>query len=617
MLAFLWRFRSVLRPYRRPLAGGSVLVLVAAAVKLALPWPLKIVVDHVLTAEPLGGFLGTVVASVTSGSPTSLLVVCAVALGLLAAIGAVGDYLSDRLLSGVGERMLADLRATTFAHLQRLSLGFHESQKVGDLTERMTSDSNTMQALMVAALSILVPNVVLMVGIILITFVVDVGFAALAMAIAPLLFAVVVHYRRRIKAASRDARRHEGHVASHVNETLTSIRLVQSYAGEERSDSRFASHSDSRLAAGLRRVDMAARLPSVIDVIAQGGRAVVLFVGAQRVMSGSMSLGVLLVFLAYLQQLYAPMKSLAKLTTTISKGLASAERVEEVLAAERTVADRPGAMPAHALRGRLELESVTFGYHATAPVLHEVSLHAESGETIALAGPTGAGKSTILSLLLRLYDPTAGRVLVDGRDVRDYELSSLRSQVALVLQDSVLLSGTILDNIAFGAPDAPIEELMAAAHAAHVDEFVARLPDGYATEVSERGSSLSGGQRQRIAIARALARDAPVVILDEPTSGLDSLSEQLVMKGLERLTRGRTVVVVAHRLSTLRKADRIYVVDGGRIVQTGTHDELTHQPGTYQRMYAALSGTQAQRPLRARPPAAPRLAPIEVPVPTG
>ncbi|MGH9272063.1 MAG: ABC transporter ATP-binding protein [Ilumatobacteraceae bacterium] len=608
MFRFFWRFRRMLERYRRSLAGGSVLVLVAAMVKLALPWPLKVVVDDVLEGQPASGAFGAIVEPITGGDVNRLLIVCAVSLAALAGVGALADYLSERTLSGVGERMLADLRTTTFAHLQRLSLSYHDRQKVGDLTERMTSDSNTMQGLLVAALSTFAPNVVLMVGILVITVLIDPGFAILALTIAPLLFAVVVYYRRRIKAASRDARRHEGSVASHVNETLSSIRLVQSYAAEGDADDRFATHTDARLQAGLRRVDYAARLPAVIDVIAQSGRALVLLVGAQRVLSGQMTLGVLLVFLAYLQQLYAPMKSLAKLTTTVSKGLASAERVEEVLAAEAVVRDRRSAIATPPLRGVVELRNVSFGYDPERPVLTDVSMLALPGETVALVGPTGAGKSTILGLIPRLHDPVRGEVRIDGADVRSYRLQSLREQVALVLQESVLLSGTILDNIAFGSPEASERQLLAAAEAAYVDEFVDRLPDRYDTVVSERGTTLSGGQRQRIAIARALVRDAPIVVLDEPTSGLDALSEQLVMQGLERLTAGRTVIVVAHRLSTLHRADRIYVVDGGKIVDTGTHEQLSAREGVYGRMAAALVGPAAAAAPPLPPPQLPALA---------
>jgi len=593
VLAVLWRFRATLVPHRRRLAMGSVLVLAAAALELALPWPLALVVDGVLGGEGVGGVggpVGRIVERLTGGDTTAVLALAAGTLVVVAALGAVTRYASDRLLEGVGERVLADLRTTTFAHLQRLSLPFHAEHRVGDLSERLTADVATMQGLLVATLSVLVPNVVLLAGIAVVTIAIDPGFALLALAIAPALFGVVLHYRRRIKAAAREARRHEGAIAAHATETLSAIRLVQTHAAEDRSDARFAGHVDARLVAGTRRLDLAARLPAAVEVVAQTGRAVVLVVGAARVLDGSMRLGVLLVFLSYLQQLYAPMKSLAKLSTTISKGQASAERVEEVLRTERAIADRPGAVGAEGLRGELELRDVTFGYDGAQPVLHGVSLRAAPGETVALAGPTGAGKSTVLGLLSRLHDPDAGTVLVDGRDVRDYRVASLRRQVAVVPQDPVLVAGTLLENIAYGAPGASRDQLLAAAEAACVDEFAVRLPAGYDTVVGERGATLSGGQRQRVAIARALVRDCPVVLLDEPTSGLDAVSERLVVQGLERLTKGRTVVVVAHRLSTLQHADRVYVVAGGAVADVGTHDELCARAGTYQDMHDALVG---------------------------
>ena len=491
--------------------------------------------------------------------------------------------------------MLADLRRTTFAHLQRLSLGFHDRRQVGDLANRITGDIDQMQSLLVAALSTLLPNAALLCGIVVVVFVVDPVFGLLTLALGPVLFAVVLHYRRAIKQAARDTRRHEGRVASHVTETLGSIRLVQAYAAEKRSDERFRSYSEDRLQAGLRRVEVSARLPAAVDTVAQIGTAIVLFVGALRVVNEQMTLGLLLVFLAYLRQVLDPMRALAKLTSTISRGAASAERVEEVLRVEAAVQDRPSSRPHRAERGEVELRAVTFGYQPDRPILHDVSLRALPGQTVALAGPTGAGKSSIAGLLPRLYDPDEGQVLLDGRDVRDYTVDSLRQNIALVLQETVLLTGSILDNIAFGNPDATEEQLHAAAEAAYVDEFVRHLPDGYDTTVSERGTTLSGGQRQRIAIARALAKDAAVVVLDEPTAGLDSLSEQYVLRGLRRLTTGRTVIVIAHRLSTLRNADRIYVIERGRVGDAGTYTELTSRPGIFSLMHAALSPDSTAR----------------------
>ncbi|HEY5856182.1 MAG TPA: ABC transporter ATP-binding protein [Aldersonia sp.] len=588
MFTVLWQFRRTLARHHRRLALGGVLVLIGAALALALPWPLKIVVDNVIGTEPLTGFAASLLGPATTAGQHGVLWTCVGATIVLAALGGAVTYVAERTLSGVGECMLADLRTTTFVHLQRLSLGYHQRQRVGDLGNRLTADVNTIQGLLVAVLSVLLPNAAVLIGILVISFMIDAAFALLSLLVVPPLYAVLVHYRRLIKRWATTARREEGNVASHATEMLSAIRLVKSCSAEDRSASRFHAYSAARLAAGLRRVDFAARLPAAVDVIVHGGRALVLLVGTLRVLDGSMDLGLLLVFLAYNERLYQPVKQLAKLTTTISKGQASAERVREVLDVEATVRDLPHARPLRRMRGHVELRNVTFGYDRAHPVLRDVSLSARPGQLIALAGPTGAGKSTITGLIPRLHDVDSGCVLLDGHDVRDLTVDSVRGQVAVVLQDAPLVSGTILENLALGAPFASRSELIAAAKAAHVDEFVHRLPLGYDTPVAEGGTTLSGGQRQRIAVARALARNAPVVVLDEPTSGLDALSESLVLAGLERLTAGRTVIVVAHRLSTLVNADRIYVVEHGRVVDAGTHRELSARPGIFRDMTVLL-----------------------------
>ena len=583
MLALLWQFRGTLRPYRGLLLLGGLLVLVVAGLELALPWPLKIVADDVLRGRPPSGSLGALLGPIAD-RPYAILVACGASLAMLAALDAVGSYVSSVLLQGVGERMVADLRTQVFAQLQRLSLTYHDGQRVGDLATRMTGDVNAVQAVLVATFGTLVPNLALLMGILVVCLIVQPVFALLVLVVAPSLYGVVRHYRASIKQASRAARVHEGKVASHVNETLSSIRLVQSFAAERRGLDRFRAHSDARLRAGLRQVDLQARMPAALELVSQVGRAAVLVAGAALVLQGKMTLGVLLVLLAYLQQLFGPMKALARLSSTTAKGQAGAERIDEVLNSPAVVRERPHAVVLPPLRGDVRLTDACFSYRAGQSVLNGVSMHAPAGQVVALAGATGAGKSTIVSLVPRLYDVTSGSVEVDGVDVRDATLRSLRSQIALVLQDPLLMSGTILENIAFGAPHASRAQLEAAAEAAYVDEFVSRLPEGYDTDVAERGSSLSGGQRQRLAIARALAADTPVVVLDEPTSGLDAISESYVMRGLAALTAGRTVLVVAHRLSTLRDADRVYVIDAGRVVDAGTHAELAARPGTYRQM---------------------------------
>jgi subfamily B ATP-binding cassette protein MsbA len=488
------------------------------------------------------------------------------------------------VLNGVGERVTAAIRAEVFTHLQRLSLSFHDQQRLGDLLTRTTTDVDYLQGLLISMLSVLVPNVLILGFIAAVCFVVDPVFALIALAVSPLLFATVVVYRRRIKAASRAARGKDSDIASTVTETFSSVRVMQSYTSEARHEAGFRDRNFARMNAGLRVVRLQSALSPLVDVIVALGMVLVLWVGAQRVLGGTMTLGLLLVFLAYLKALYDPMKALAKLTTVVGRGQASAERLREILSTAPAIVDLPAAKPAPRLTGAVEFRGVSFGYQPDREVLNGIDLRVEPGQVAAITGPTGAGKSSVVSLIPRLYDVTDGAVLLDGIDIRDLQLATVRKQISLVLQDSILFRGTIYDNIAYGAEAVTPEQVFAAAEAAYVDEFVQNLPLGYDTPVAERGVTLSGGQRQRIAIARALVRDTPIVILDEPTSGLDAISEQYVMRGLDRLMAGRTVLVIAHRLSTLRRADVIYVLEHGEIVETGRHDELIRAGGLYSRL---------------------------------
>jgi ATP-binding cassette, subfamily B, bacterial len=592
VLRTFWRFRRTVRPYAGPLAVGGALVLVVAATDILAPWPLKVVVDNVLREQPLTGPIGDLFHSIAGDGREAILAAAVVAFVAIVIVNALSDYLSSYVLDAIGQRVMADLRTAVFTHLQRQSLQYHDRQRIGDLMTRITSDVVELQNMLVTSLSVLIPNVTVLTGIMIVMFIVDPTFALLALAVAPVLFFLIFTYTRRIKRASKIARRKESDIASVASEALTAIRVVQAYTTEERHEQRFQEHNAERLAAGLDAVGLQSKLSPAIDVVTALGTALVLWFGAHRVMNGEMSLGLLLVFLAYLSQLYRPMRSLSKLAWVVSRGQASADRLEEVLSVDARVVERPDARPAPSLAGAVRFEGVTFGYDPGRPVLHEVSLEALPGETVALAGATGAGKSTLVSLIPRFHDVWGGAVVVDGEDVRSYRLESLRRQIALVLQDSILFHGTIYENIAYGAEHATEEQVLAAARAAYVDEFVRGLPDGYASVVSERGTTLSGGQRQRVAIARALVRDAPIVILDEPTSGLDAVSERYVLKGLQRLIEGRTVFVIAHRLSTLRRADRIYVLDAGRIVEVGTHADLAEGHGPYGQMQAALAGVE-------------------------
>jgi ATP-binding cassette, subfamily B, bacterial len=587
MIATLRRFGSFLVPYRGRLAGGAALTLASAALTLAQPWPLKVIVDNVLRGQPLDlPFAGT-------PSRTALLNLAIAAFLAIVLLNAILTYRGGYLMESSGIRMAADLREALFAHLQRHSLRFHAGQRTGDLISRVMSDITRIQDMLIQAFSVLVPNVAVLVGMMVVMFWIDWAFTLLALAVAPPLFLVVLHYKGRIKGASRRARALEGRLAARTGETLGAVRVVQAFTREDFEDERFSRQSSSTLAAMLEARRLQTRFVPLVDVLAGLGTAVVLFVGAHRVLAGQLSLGLLLVFLSYVGSLYKPMRQLSKLAYVTARAVASAERVAEILDAEPDVRDRPDAVRAPRLRGGVQLERVEFAYVDGQPVLHEVSLEVEAGQVVALVGPTGAGKSTIVSLFPRFFDPQRGRVLVDGHDVRSLKLASLRSQIAIVPQEPLLFEGTILENIAYGRLDAGEQEVLSAARAALVDDFVRTLPDGYETMLGERGASLSGGERQRISIARALLRDAPILILDEPTSALDPVSERLLMDALEALFEGRTAFVIAHRMSTVARADQVLVIKEGRLVERGTHAELLELDGGVYRSYLELGSVRA------------------------
>ena len=550
MLRAAWHFRRFLRPYRLPLGVGAVLVVTGIVAGLAQPWPLKVIIDGAITHKRQHNWLAQLIQG-SARRPDSIVLRSLAALVILVVVSAVLEFLSDYLMSGAGQRVMMDIRNELFAHLQRLSLSFHHRQRVGDLTSRLSGDMNRLQDMLVAIFDTLIPNVVMLVGLASVMLVIDPGFGLLALSIAPLLFVITYRYTLRIRRASRVARLAEVDLASHANETLSAILAVQAFNREGYEDQRFAERSHDALGAGLLAIKLKASFTPLIDVVSLGGTLIVTYFGVRRVIDGSMTLGLLIVFLAYLNSLYKPMRALSKLAYLVSRGTVSAERVLEALELDERVVEHPNSRAA-TLAGAVEFRDVTFRYvPGSSPILEHVSLRVEAGERIGIVGATGAGKSTFLSLVARFYDPESGEVLVDGIDVRDLKLTSLRSQVSLVLQEPVLFHGTILDNIRYGVPDATVEAALEVAEAAHVTEFLDKLPAGVLTDVGERGATLSGGQRQRIAIARALLRRAPIVILDEPTTGLDAESERLVLDGLTRLSEGRTTFVISHRPAPL------------------------------------------------------------------
>jgi len=572
------RLRPYALPYRRALAVGGVLTLAEVGLSLAQPWPLRWVVDGVLQPDH------------PATHPQLILAVSAVSLVALVLLAGFADYWATRLLAAAGLHVANDLRLSVLARLQRQSLRFHGKHRVGDLTARVTSDVAYTQDMLVQVLATLLPATALVIGMFIVMVTLDPVFTALALLSTPPLIWATRLARKELRTAARRVRKADGALASAATEDLSAIHLVQVFGLEHERLRHFAGLSETSLTAGVESVRVQSRFGQLVEVAGVVSTAMVLWLGAERVLSGHLSLGVLLVFITYLGSLYKPVKQLTKLSQVVSKGAAALERIGEVMEAPIDIVDAPGAV-AIPIRGKVEFRNVSFTY-GREPVLSDLSLTIEAGQNVALVGPTGAGKSTIASLIPRLADVTAGQVLVDGIDVRRHQLAVLRGQIATVLQDTVLLDGTLRENIICGYPGARDRDVRRAARLALVDEFASRLPDGLDTHIGERGANLSGGQRQRVAIARAILRDASIVILDEPTSALDAGSEELLVAALANLPQGRTKIVIAHRLSTVRDADRIFVLEQGQIVEAGTHHQLASYGGLYAKLTRFQSGDQ-------------------------
>jgi subfamily B ATP-binding cassette protein MsbA len=481
MISSLIRFRKFLHRYRGTLALGAIFTLASAMFALAQPWPLKVIIDSVLRGKPIhlpgGGFL-------VGRSKGAILDAAIAGYLLIIVLGALFDYFGSLLMDSTGERLVTDIRGAVFSRLQRLSLRFHSSQRAGDLVSRVMSDIDRLDDMLVQSFSVLLPNVALLVGMLTVMFLVDVPLTLASLAVSPFLFLSMYRYTTRIKGASRRARKKEGLLAARTGEVIGAIRVVQAFTGEQREDQRFSEESSETLAANLEAVRLQSQFSPLIDILAGLGVGLVLFIGTRQVLSGTLTVGLLLVFLSYVGSFYRPMRQLSKLSIVTSRGVASAERVSEVLEAEIDVKDLAGAKPLAAIKGLVEFSGVHLSYGGQ-PALRDVSLVAEPGEIIALVGPTGAGKTSLVSLIPRFLDPDKGRVLIDGTDVRSVQLHSLRSSIALVLQEPILFEGTIFDNIAYGKPQATREEVIAAAEAALVGDFANRLPDGYQTRVGE------------------------------------------------------------------------------------------------------------------------------------
>jgi ATP-binding cassette subfamily B protein/subfamily B ATP-binding cassette protein MsbA len=586
---FTRRVSAYLWPHRGRILWALGQVGLLSALELLKPWPIKLIIDSVLGGQPLPGGLG---GGLSPG--TLLLVACSALVVIYAALGAI-TVLSNYTTISIGQRMVRDLRSDLYAHLHRLSMAFHSRAQAGDLLYRVTADTFALQALTMNCVFPATAALILLGGMAAIMLQLDWQLTLLALAVCPLLLLTIGRLNRRIGAAAGEMRERESEVYGVVQRAMAAMRVIQAFTREDEEHRRFMSASERSLAAGLRLYTLQTFYSGVVNLVIALGTAAVVWVGARHVLDGTLTVGGLVVFISYLASLYGPINNMFQVYGLAQSARVGVQRVLDVLDVERDVADGDRVFPAEGARGEVAWEDVDFEYAPGLPVLRGVSLHVAPGQRVAVVGPTGAGKSTLLSLLPRFYDPTRGRVRVDGVDVREYRLGSLRRQVAMVLQPPLLFPVSIRENIAFGRPDARMEEIVAAAKAARIHDMVVRQPRGYDTAVGEHGLTLSEGEKQRLTIARAILRDSRILILDEPTSALDPETEGLIMEALERLQAGRTTFIIAHRLSTVRTADLIVVIKDGRVVEQGSLADLLARRGTFAAMYGAREPRQEDR----------------------
>ncbi len=581
-------FLANLREVRGRLLFAALCTLGATAAELLKPWPLKIILDHVILDKPVPRALRALQGLFPAGK-VPLLLEAAAGIVVIALLGGLFSYFQIFITSSIGYRMVYALRRELFTHLQTLSLAFHTRARSGDLLTKIAGDTNTLKDVFADSILKFTSYVLTVAGMLAILAAIDWKIGLIALATLPFLGYSLLHLYRKTKLSVKTQKRQEGQVASRMSEVLSAVPLVQAFARERYEAEQFDAVTQETVRESIRvaRLEAAATRSSEI-ITALGTAAAVLF-GAFQVLQGRMLPGDLVLVVGYLTSMYKPIRQLAKLSTDFSKAMASAERISEILDIEPEIVDRPDALPAKGLRGEIVFRDVSFDYGDGRDVLRNVSFAVAPGQRLALVGVSGAGKSTIVSLILRLYEPQQGAILIDGRDIRQYRRASLRRHIGLVLQQSILFGATIRENIAYGKPRATSQEIEAAARAANADEFIRELEHGYDTVIGERGATLSGGQRQRIAIARALIRDAPILILDEPMTGLDGESEGKVREALDRLTAGKTSVIVTHDLQSVADADQVLVLDGGSVVDRGTHAELVERSGRYRELYEAVT----------------------------
>ncbi|NLY91201.1 MAG: ABC transporter ATP-binding protein [Firmicutes bacterium] len=565
-----FRLFLYVRPYWKELIGAIVAMALVSLVNLAFPYIFgNYLIDRVFNGGGNLKLLNLIVGGVL----------------FLAVFKGIFSYFQRYLTSYLGQRVVANLREEVFQHLQRMSVGFLEGQRVGELIARITSDVGQIQNIVSSGFISLLSNLIMLIGIITAVLLINWRLALITLTVLPLIVYVVSKAGRRIRGISHRVQEKIADLTAMLQETFTGIRVVKAFTMEKHEEKRFARENEANFNANMKSAQALAFLTPTVEILYVVGLALVLWFGGLEVFYGRLTTGGLVTFFTYIGMLGTPITTLTNTFNSFQQALAGADRLFGILDSKEDLQDKPNAIVLPEIRGEVEFADVSFGYRPGQEILSGINLKVAPGEVVALVGPSGAGKTSLVNLIPRFYVPTRGAVLIDGYDVRDVKIASLRRQIGLVPQETILFGVSIWENIAYGKPDATEEEIIAAAKMANAHEFISALPDGYQTLAGERGSQLSGGQKQRIAIARALLRNPRILILDEATSALDTEAERLVQEALERLLKGRTTFIIAHRLSTVQGADKIVVLSGGKVVEVGTHEELLRAHGLYAKMH--------------------------------
>ena len=579
------------RRYRKWVVVIVIAMLAETLIALATPWPLKIIIDNIIENRPLPGWLQWVNEWLPGNNKMQLATLAALSFVLIAALGSVATMIENYYNEKVSQHIANDLRRKLYHHLQNLSLSYYDSHQTGKLLSTITADVSTIQDFASSTLLTILVDALSIVGMLGIMFYLNSDFTLVALAVTPFLLFFVARFKKSMKKATREVRKDQSNMFTILQEGLESMRAVNAFGRQDFEEEKLRKISEETVAAAMRARKAKSVLSPTVTIIVALCTAFVLWHGAGLVLSNAMTVGALTVFLWYMNKFFSPVQDLAKMTSTVAQASIALERIQAILDTDTIIPQKPGAKDPGRLNGEIVFEQVGFSYNNESVVLHDINFTIQRGQRIGICGPTGCGKSTVVSLIPRFYDTTKGRILIDGQDITDLKLDALRAQLAFVLQDTILFYGSVYDNIAYGRPDATREEIIEAAITANAHEFIEKMPHGYDTLVGEKGVMLSGGQRQRIGIARALVRNSPILLLDEPTASLDTESEKLVMDALEKLMEGRTVITIAHRLSTLRDADKIFVMNNGCLAEEGSHEELMKKAGVYAGLYNLQSWT--------------------------